>query len=282
MAQAVFPYSNDILQASREHGLLKRPEMKRMTELDQAIADSLSRTDLTPSQRQQLFEDNLQKFRSVRKEIILNGTTLQPDESELENILRKLVETLNHNTNPPSIIQTATPQTVTTDLVPIIPQKKRRRSTIDKSDPITSTPVRESTIQQETPSTLFKTPSENPSWSTLKTEYLDKILNSGVDFTRDPETNIIYNRNKIVPSEQMIKAINLVFSPTKIEKVPSDVSKLGTKIAGVLKKNMKSPEFKQLTTTYPFFGQFQRTTRSKTGQGYSVDFNEWNKYLSNV
>jgi hypothetical protein len=266
MAQAMFtPYSADIIQSSREQGLLKRPEMKRMTELDQAIADALSRTDLTPTQRQQLFEDNLQKFRNVRKEIILNGTTLQPDESELENILRKLMEALKVNNEQQPIITAAAE-----------PIPKKRKLTISKTDPIISTPVRPKPALEPTP-VQYKM----DAISKLKTEYMEKILNSSAQFIRDPDTNVIYHRNKIIPTELMDNAVNLLFSPTKVEQVPQDVSKLGTKIAAVLKKSMKSPEFQQLTATYPFFGQFQRTTRSRTGQGYSIDFQEWDKYLTN-
>lgn len=76
MAQAFIMPTNDMLEQQHQAALLARPEAKRMTQLEQEMANILSRTDLTERQKMELFGLTLQNFRRVQGEIINKGLML--------------------------------------------------------------------------------------------------------------------------------------------------------------------------------------------------------------
>jgi hypothetical protein len=79
MAQAIhMGQSADIVQAYRQQALLTRPEVKKLTDLDQDMADILARTDLTPNQKMKLYHTTLQRFTRVRNNLLEQGTMLPP------------------------------------------------------------------------------------------------------------------------------------------------------------------------------------------------------------
>lgn len=80
MAQAVMmnQQPSDIADSYRQQALLSRPEMKKLTKLDQEMAATLGRTDLTTNQKMKHFQDVLNRFRNVRNDILQNGSVLAP------------------------------------------------------------------------------------------------------------------------------------------------------------------------------------------------------------
>ena len=78
MAQAVMIPPPEIAEAYHQQALLTRPEVKRMTQLDQEIANILSRTDIMDHEKMELYGAALQKFRNVRNEVAAGGPFLQP------------------------------------------------------------------------------------------------------------------------------------------------------------------------------------------------------------
>ena len=73
MAQAFMIPSTDMLDAFYQNALLTKPEGKRLTLLEQEMANILSRTDLTDRQKMDQFGYTLQKFQKLRGDIIEKG-----------------------------------------------------------------------------------------------------------------------------------------------------------------------------------------------------------------
>jgi hypothetical protein len=75
MAQAMFPPAGKAVEAlAQQQLLLQRPEMKKMLELDRAMSNILSRADLSADERAREYEKALMHFRSLREDVIVNGT----------------------------------------------------------------------------------------------------------------------------------------------------------------------------------------------------------------
>ena len=110
MAQAFLMPTNDMLEQQHQTALLTRPEAKRMTQLEQEMANILSRTDLTERQKMELFSLTLQNFRRVQGEIINNGLMLTQtngpsttsDNTVFDKIHNLLQQAMADNTGGPS------------------------------------------------------------------------------------------------------------------------------------------------------------------------------------
>jgi hypothetical protein len=96
MAQPVFPQMANLLH---EQDLLKRPEVKRMTQLDKAMADTLSRSDLTASQKIRQYDALIQPFRAVRENIEKNGTQITSS-NKSEELIKQLMDFISSATQP--------------------------------------------------------------------------------------------------------------------------------------------------------------------------------------
>lgn len=83
MAQAVFP-PEAVEAVARGEILLQRPEMKKMLDMDKAMADMLSRTDLQPAERFKEYMKIFQRFRTLRDDVLVNGSSKEV-ESNLTN-----------------------------------------------------------------------------------------------------------------------------------------------------------------------------------------------------
>jgi hypothetical protein len=78
--------SDDIVQVYRQQALLTRPELKTLTTLDQEMANILARTDLTSNQKMKLFHSTLQRFTSIRNNILEQGSMLPPPPAPRLNV----------------------------------------------------------------------------------------------------------------------------------------------------------------------------------------------------
>lgn len=81
MAQAFMIPSTDMLNAFHQNALISRPEGKRLTQLEQEMANILSRTDLTDRQKMEQFGYTIQKFQKIRGDIIEKGGFMITPES---------------------------------------------------------------------------------------------------------------------------------------------------------------------------------------------------------
>jgi hypothetical protein len=96
MAQAVFPPTPNLGSVIEGEILLQRPEMKKMLNMDKAMADILSRTDLQPSERLREYMNIFSRFRSLRDDILINGTTQEAQKNYDDTTSTALeTETLN-------------------------------------------------------------------------------------------------------------------------------------------------------------------------------------------
>lgn len=86
MAQAVFP-PDPVENIVEQQILLQRPEVKKMADMDKAMADLLSRTDLNDAARLREYMNIFAKFRSLRDDVIVNGTVLDPKMFSISSIL---------------------------------------------------------------------------------------------------------------------------------------------------------------------------------------------------
>ena len=95
MAQAIFPPSTPLEAMAKQELLLQRPEMKKMLELDRKMANILSRTDISAEERAREYEKALLHFRTVREDVLINGTQLsilrrnEEKEAETPPIIKK-------------------------------------------------------------------------------------------------------------------------------------------------------------------------------------------------
>jgi hypothetical protein len=99
MAQAVFPPAVD--DAARGEILLQRPEMKKMLDMDKAMADVLSRTDIEGPERIKEYMRILNRFQTLRDDVLINGSDQQigneiTNTDEIENEI---------NSNSPQILE---------------------------------------------------------------------------------------------------------------------------------------------------------------------------------
>jgi len=90
MAQAIYPPNSAMEKIARQQLLLQRPEVTKLMDLDRAMANILSRTDITADERRREYEKALLQFQSVRDNIVINGTMLHAPkdytDEEQENI----------------------------------------------------------------------------------------------------------------------------------------------------------------------------------------------------
>ena len=78
MAQPILlssPDANDFLQQQK---LLTRPEVFRMSKLDQLISETLARTDISDDEKYVLYNAALADFRKVQGDVLKHGTLLEP------------------------------------------------------------------------------------------------------------------------------------------------------------------------------------------------------------
>ena len=73
MAQAIFPPVSPLNALLRQQALLQRTEVRKMKEADRAIADILSRTDLSFQERADEYAKLINKFQMFRDDILTNG-----------------------------------------------------------------------------------------------------------------------------------------------------------------------------------------------------------------
>jgi hypothetical protein len=76
MAQATITQTKDMLNSFHTNALLTRPEGRRLTQLENEMANILARTDLSDRQKMEQFSHTLQNFQKVRGVIIDNGLML--------------------------------------------------------------------------------------------------------------------------------------------------------------------------------------------------------------
>jgi len=121
MAQAIMLPSSDMLDTYHHNSLLTRPEARRLTQLEQEMANVLARTDISDKQKMDLFALTLENFRRVRGEIINNGLMLtstnapQPPlkESEAEELFGKIQDLIQKLNNPQQSKTSANSSTAT-------------------------------------------------------------------------------------------------------------------------------------------------------------------------
>jgi hypothetical protein len=101
MAQAIFPTSK-LENILREQELLKRPEVKRMTQIDRAMADILSRSDLTARQKIRQYDALIQPFRAVRENIEKNGTQITSASNKTDELVKELLNFITINSKKPA------------------------------------------------------------------------------------------------------------------------------------------------------------------------------------
>jgi hypothetical protein len=92
MAQAIFP-PDLISNVTEGEILLQRPEMKKMMNMDKAMADILSRRDLQPSERLREYIKIFARFRSLRDDVLINGTTQVADTDSRSATVERGLET---------------------------------------------------------------------------------------------------------------------------------------------------------------------------------------------
>jgi len=110
---------SDMVESYHQNALLTRPEGKRLTQLEQEMANILARTDISERQKMELFGLTLQNFRRVRGEIINKGLMLtstsapQPEITSSDDIFKEIQETIQkaigNNTSQPNTTQQSTP-----------------------------------------------------------------------------------------------------------------------------------------------------------------------------
>lgn len=88
--------STDMLNAFHQNALISRPEGKRLTQLEQEMANILSRTDLSDRQKMEQFGYTIQKFQKIRGDIVEKGGFMMTPEKNLpdpaEGISQKVFE----------------------------------------------------------------------------------------------------------------------------------------------------------------------------------------------
>jgi hypothetical protein len=106
MAQAIMLPSTDMLDTYHHNSLLTRPEARRLTQLEQEMANVLARTDISDKQKMELFSLTLENFRRVRGEIVDKGlmmtstTAQQPPLKESEDLFGKIQDLIKQLNNP--------------------------------------------------------------------------------------------------------------------------------------------------------------------------------------
>ena len=108
--------STAMMDSYHQTSLLTRPEGKRLTKLEQEMANILGRTDISEAQKLELFGITLENFKRVRGEIINNGLMLTPvnaPQSEItsEEIFKKLQDVIQQAISgggPPSASKSVT------------------------------------------------------------------------------------------------------------------------------------------------------------------------------
>jgi len=96
MAQPIFPV--EMQNLLREQELLKRPETKRMTQLDKDMADILSRTDLSPYEKITKWDALIRPFRIARENVIRNGIQLSTEAPTTNDVLHELISLMEKQT----------------------------------------------------------------------------------------------------------------------------------------------------------------------------------------
>lgn len=187
MAQAVMIPSTDMLDSYHQTSLLTRPEAKRLTQLEQEMANVLSRTDISDRQKMDLFGLTLENFKRVRGEIVNNGLMLtatnapQPPlkESETDELFDKIQDLINRLNNPQS---QATPN--------INPSYSTASTAkLGATTPAPSTPP--NLTFQTASSTIGATPQLKPTTLTIAAKNLQKELTKHAAFRTNPKNDKI-------------------------------------------------------------------------------------------
>ena len=79
MAQPVVLASPEINAHYRQQKLLSRPEVQKMTKLDEQISSTLARTDIGEDEKYEIYSGILSDFRKIHNDIIHKGIYASPE-----------------------------------------------------------------------------------------------------------------------------------------------------------------------------------------------------------
>jgi len=78
MAHSILLNPSEIKDHFHQQRLLTRPEVHRMSKLDELISETLSRTDITDNEKYELYNAALADFRKVQNIVLKHGPTMNP------------------------------------------------------------------------------------------------------------------------------------------------------------------------------------------------------------
>jgi len=228
MAQAMMMPSTAMMEAYQQNSLLTRPEGRRLTQLEQEMANVLARTDISEREKMELFDAVLQTFMKVRTDIINNGlmmtnTTgpqLQPEPNLSEQFLSKLQGILQDSDS--------SNQQASADIKPKAEKKKIKASKKVIGSKVHKARAAPSRIPKKTSGTqaaikhLPSTPVGSSKTDSLKTQILSKK-----NVASDSAGNITIGR-KTIPKKDFNQAISYMTSDTPFAQVPTDVQDAAT------------------------------------------------------
>jgi hypothetical protein len=297
MARAMFPgISDEIAQSIHQQSLLTRTEAKKMTKLDQEMADILARTDLSPYQKITLFQTTLNKFRTVRDDIVENGTMLLNNSTAMQNF--------NDSQNLSSALKEALSDILQDRNESDSARQKATRKRKASDDSATETPRKmphklerpvDVLIDEKVEDPIVATPvfSKNPSNGKEKkmkqmkrSSNLNNDLLSHKDFATETAKGVIkYKSSSSIPNHLWNETINaLTSSNAKLDKpLSSPVKKLAADIVDhMVTENINLADYTEYPLIKSLLQAHQRRTRNKNHRrtylqsgGYMVDFKKW-------
>lgn len=167
MAQAVLLTPKEVTNYYKQQELLANPEIKKLAQLDQEISNILSRTDITPHQKIQLYEGVLLRFNTLKQQIV-NPTPVSPTSTPLthtssdEQYLDTDLETANHLNDIKSLLAALIKKSTKMRSMKNIKQPRRIRTNRESEDSMSSASDLPAEQRLMTPATdsLYGTPTE--------------------------------------------------------------------------------------------------------------------------
>jgi hypothetical protein len=264
MAESVMLSAPGFSEHYHQQKLLTRPEVHKMSRLDELISETLSRSDIGDSEKYDLYNAALADFRKVQHDVLRHGTMLTP----------------SPNIFPPEVSTTSQDSLITNDVL------KTMAELLQKVQKTTANVKSEST--QDTVSSSKK-PGKKASTTTTESlaDKLGKELRRVGNFQKDLDKVFIDNQTGVFDQDLWKKTLSFMTRKRlDLKKVPSDVLEKAENVYNFMMSNKMDAS--SWSKNFPLFQSIgsrynvgKRSVSKKKGHGMNV-FVDWESWNENV
>jgi hypothetical protein len=259
MAQAVMLSAPGFSEHYHQQKLLTRPEVYKMSRLDELISETLSRSDIGDSEKYDLYNAALADFRKVQHDVLEKGTLLTP----------------SRNIFPPQVSTSSQDPLITDDVLKAMAELLQK-STLNQG------------VKSESPSdTSSKKPQKKLSTNTVSVaDKLGNELRRVGNFQKDLDKVFIDNQTGVFDQDLWKKTMSFMTRKRlDLKKVPADVLEKAENVYNFMMSNKMDAS--SWSKNFPLFqsigSRYSAGKRilKKKGHGLNV-FVDWESWNENI